>query len=566
MAPMIANITPMRSARFALFLLVVATASCGDGTARTGGGEPGGTVVIAAPGSGSSPMFPPLAIDVVGRMVADNVYEQLAEIGPDMNALGDRGFTPRLARSWQWAPDSMSIAFAIDPRAKWHDGRPVLASDVRYSLRLIKDPRTASHYLPQVENVDSISVRDSLTAVAWFRRRTPEQFYDIAYQLWVLPEHHLKDVPADKLGAAETIMRTVGSGRFRLVRFEPGVRIELLADTAHYLGRPKLDRVIISFVADGPTAVTQLFSGQVDMYDGVPPDALKRADSTGNVRLFRYPGLQYVLLWMNERAPGRAASPHPIFADRSVRLALSMALDRQSMARNVFDTLGTVASGPFVRSIGDTTLALPQFDRARAAALLDSAGWRAGADGIRSKNGRPLQFNILAPTSSIARMRYAVLIQEQLRSVGIRAEIQSMDFRAFQERLEAGNFDAVLAGFSTDPARSAAKQNWSSAQFPPTGANYGRYSNRVVDALLDTASTTFDPERANQTYHRAFQTLVDDAPAVWLYEVLTLAGAHKRIRTEKMRPDGWWSGLADWWIPANERIERDRIGLRPAQP
>src|SRR5687768_240355 len=126
MATMIANITSMRPARFALSLLVVAAASCSDRTARTGGAEPGGTIVVAAPGSGSSPMFPPLAIDVVGRMVADNVYERLAEIGPDMNALGGRGFTPRLARSWQWAPDSMSIAFAIDPRAKWHDGRPVL--------------------------------------------------------------------------------------------------------------------------------------------------------------------------------------------------------------------------------------------------------------------------------------------------------------------------------------------------------------------------------------------------------------------------------------------------------
>jgi peptide/nickel transport system substrate-binding protein len=566
MATMIANITRMRPARFALSLLVVAAASCSDQTARTGGAEPGGTIVVAAPGSGSSPMFPPLAIDVVGRMVADNVYERLAEIGPDMNALGDRGFTPRLARSWQWAPDSMSIAFAIDPRAKWHDGRPVLASDVRYSLRLIKDPRTASHYLPQVENIDSVSVPDSLTAVVWFRRRTPEQFYDIAYQLWVLPEHHLKDVPPEKLGDAETITRSVGSGRFRLARLEPGVRVELLADTAHYRGRPKLDRVIISFVADGQTALTQLLSGQADLYDGVPPDALKRVDSSGTVRLFRYPGLQYVLLWMNERTPGRTAAPHPIFADRRVRHAVSMALDRQAMARNVFDTVGTVASGPFHRSVGDTTLILLPFDRARAAALLDSAGWRAGADGMRSKNGRPLQFNILVPTSSIPRMRYAVLIQEQLRSIGIRAEIQSMDFRAFQERLEAGNFDAVLAGFSTDPARSGAKQNWTTAQFPPSGANYGRYSNRVVDALLDTASTTFDKQRADRTYHRAFQTLVDDAPAVWLYEVLTLAGAHKRIRTENMRPDGWWSSLADWWIPANERIERDRIGLRPAQP
>jgi peptide/nickel transport system substrate-binding protein len=566
MATMIANISPMRPARFALSLALLVAASCVDQTTRTGTGEIGGTVVIVAGGTGSTPMIPPLAIDAFGRLVSDNVYERLADIGPDLNAVGDRGFTPRLARSWQWASDSLSIAFAVDPRAKWHDGRPVTASDVRYSFRLNKDPNAPTQFTSLLENIDSISVRDSLTAVVWFRRRTPEQFYDIAHQLWVLPEHILKDVPRDKLGDNETILRSVGSGRFRLARFEPGVRVELIADTAHYRGRPKLDRVILSFATDGAAALTQLFSGQADFYDAIPVDALKRIDSVSNVRLVRFSGLQYVFLWMNERDRTRSASPHPVFADRRVRRAISMALDRQAMARNVFDTLGTVGSGPFARALADTTVVLPPFDRAKSAALLDSAGWIAGTDGMRSKNGRPLRFGILVPTSSSARMRYAVLIQEQLRSVGVRAEIESMDFRTFAERFPSGNFDAVLSGFATDPARSSAKQTWTTAAFPPSGQNFGHYSNRTVDALLDTASITFDTVRSKEAYHRAFQTLVDDAPGVWLYDVLTLGGAHKRLRIEGMRPDGWWGGLSEWWIPANERIERDRIGLRPAQP
>jgi peptide/nickel transport system substrate-binding protein len=550
-----------------LFVLLVACGGRSDSAGEAGGDDTGGTVVVVAPGTGSSPMLPPLAVDATGRLIADNVYERLAEIGPDLNAVGDRGFTPRLARSWEWAPDSLSIAFSMDPRARWHDGRPVTASDVRFTLRLLKDPKAATQYTSLLGNVDSISVRDSLTAVAWFRKRTPEQFYDLAFQVYVLPEHVLKDIPSDKLGTSDAAMRPMGSGRFRLARFEPGVRVELLADTSHYRGRSKLDRVIISFVADPAAAVTQLFNGQADWYENVPPDVLPRVDSNANVKKVPYTGLGFAFLGMNQRDPRRLTTAHPIFGDRRVRLAVSAALDRQAMLRNVFDTIGVIGTGPFSRKLADTTIVLPTFDRARAAALLDSAGWRAGADGMRSRNGRPLRFGILVPTASPPRMRYAVLIQEQLKSIGATADVEALDIRAFVTRLQSGNFDAVLHSMSADPARSGAKQLWAAAGFPPAGGNYLRYSNRAVDALLDSAATTFDRELMDQQYHRAFQTLADDAPAVWLYDVLAVAGAHKRLRTEGMGSYGWWTGLADWWIPANERIDRDRIGLRPpAQP
>lgn len=547
-------------------LLVSFVAACSDRAGNASGGEVGGTIVITTAGTGASSLIPPHASDVVGRVVADNVYERLAEIGPELDAVGDRGFTPRLARSWTWAPDSMSVAFAIDPRAKWHDGRPVRASDVKFSFDLIKDPKSATQLTSTIQNIDSVTVRDSLTAVAWFHKRTPEQFYDFAHQLFVMPEHVWKDIPRDKLATAEQAAHPVGSGRFRFARFDPGIRVELVADTAHYRGRPKLDRVIISFAADPGASLTQLFSGQADFMELVPVPAQPRLDSSATVRPFRYPSLGYFYLGMNQRDPKRLTAPHPVFGDVRVRRAVSMALDRRSMLRNVFDTVGILGSGPFSKTLADTTAVLPPFDRARAAALLDSAGWRAGTEGMRSKNGRPLAFGIIVPTSSAPRMRYAVLMQEQLKSIGARAEIESMDFRAFSVRQDKGDFDANLNGSNTDPTRSSVKQNWSIAGIPPAGQNFVRYTNRTFDALADSAAATFDPAKMNDYYHRAIQTLVDDAPAVWLYDLVAVGGAHKRIRAVGMRPDAWWAGLADWSIPANERIERDRIGLRPAQP
>jgi peptide/nickel transport system substrate-binding protein len=243
-----------------------------------------------------------------------------------------------------------------------------------------------------------------------------------------------------------------------------------------------------------------------------------------------------------------------------------MALDREAMLKNVFDTLGILGVGPYPRVLADTTIHLLPFDRAHAAALLDSAGWRAGADGMRSKGGRPLAFSILVPTSSAARMRYAVLIQEQAKSIGVRADIESLDFQAFQDRLNKRNFDAMLSLWQPDPNIASIREVWASEGMTQGGQNMLSYSNRAFDALIDSATATFDAARSKQYAHRAYETLVEDAPAVFLYDNLTLAGAHKRLRPVDMRANGWWFGLADWSIPAGERIERDRIGLRPAQP
>jgi peptide/nickel transport system substrate-binding protein len=553
----------MRTRSIAL-LLSIFLPGCAGETGTSAGGDIGGTMVILAPVA-ADPLMHTLITDITSREIADNLYETLAEIGPAMNTVGDAGFQPRLARSWQWAADSQSIAFAIDPSAKWHDGRPVRASDVRFSLEVLKDPQVISPHAETVANIDSISVRDSLTAVAWFNRRTPEQFYDLAYQLWILPEHVLKDIPRNQLGTSDAARRPIGSGPFKFVRWDPGVRVEIVADTSYHLGRPRLDRIIWSFVPDGSAAITQLFSGQGDYYESFPVDLLPRVDSSAQLKAFRYPALQYTFLGFNARDPKRLTAPHPIFSDVTVRRAISMALDREAMLRNVFDTLGVLGAGPFPSAKRDTSLKLLPLDRARAAAMLDSVGWSMGADSVRSKNGRPLAFSIMVPNSSRPRMRYAVLIQEQLKGLGARVNIDAMAFPEFLARQSAKNFDAATMTVGVDPSPKGVRQNWGSAGING-GQNHVSYSSRTFDALADSAENAFDPAKSREYYRRAYATIVADAPAVWLYDPLYIAGAHTRIRPANMRADAWWAGLPDFWIPANERIERDRIGLQPAQP
>jgi peptide/nickel transport system substrate-binding protein len=520
----------------------------------------GGTLVFASAGD-PDVLFPALSFSAVGKAVSELVFDRLAEIGQDLNTLGDRGFTPRLARRWTWSPDSLSIAFEINPEARWHDGRPVRASDVRFSFDVLRDPAVGSPFAGLVASIDSVTVRDSMTAVAWYKKRTPEQFYDFVYQVAIIPEHVYGPVQRAALKTSDVLRRPVGSGRFRFVRWEPGVRVEIVADTANYRGRPKLDRVIWSISSDGPSAAAKLFSGDADFWEALTPDQVTRVAKDSALRVQPYPGLQYAFMGMNlhER---KGTRPHPVFGDRAVRLALSMAVDRRGMLRNVFDTLGRISYGPFphTQNVADTTIELPPYDVARAKALLDSAGWRETPAGVRQKLGQPLEFKLAVPQSSRARMAYAVLLQAQLRAVGAKVDVDAVDYPTLMARQDARDFDAALFAFSTDPGASGTKQYWHSASTAKGGNNYVGYRNPRFDTLLDSAIASFDPAAAKRYARRAYEVLVHDAPAIWLYDVLPLAGVHRRVRTPGMRADAYWAGLAEWNIPASERIARDRVG------
>ena len=122
----------------------------------------GGTLIDATLGDAVD-VFPPFVGDSTDESFRTWSSTGSPRSAPELTTIGDKGFTPRLAKSWTWAPDSLSIAFSIDPRARWHDGKPVTANDVRYSFKMFTDPKVGSPIAPLLTNIDSVSVRDSLT-------------------------------------------------------------------------------------------------------------------------------------------------------------------------------------------------------------------------------------------------------------------------------------------------------------------------------------------------------------------------------------------------------------------
>lgn len=531
-----------------------------DGAADS---EDGGTLVIST-GGDPDILFPPLTSTIPGKVINDLVFDHLAEIGDSLNTVGDAGFEPRLARSWEWARDSMFIAFRLDPAAKWHDGVSVSAGDVRFTHRVYSDSANGSPFASVVANIDSVSVRDSLTAVFWFKSRSPLQFFDAVYPMSIVPQHAVGAARGPALRTASVARAPIGSGRFRFVRWRAGSAVELVADSGNYRGRPHLDRVLMTIAPDFNTALTRVLGGEADMLEQVPVANVAQLAANPELRTVASPGLDYNFIQFNLRDPNDRSRAHPVFGDRAMRRALTLAVDRGPTVRNVYDTLASLAVGPTVRAYPTTDSALRQIPYApgEARRILDSLGWKdANGDGVRERDGRPLRFTLSVPSSSKARMSMAVLVQDQLKRVGVKLDIDRLEFASFIDRETRRDFDAAFGSWHAEASPGGIRQTWGSAGSRGGGSNYGSYENRVFDAQVDSALKSTTATARRTWFTAAYRTIIDDAPAIWMAEPHRVMALHRRIEARRMRPDAWWAHVGEWSIPRSGRIARDRSNV-----
>lgn len=528
---------------------LVLVQACDSGQQQANGaGSAGGTIAISASAEPDI-LFPPLIMTAQGKQVADQLFDNLADIGDELNTVGDAGFKPRLARSWRWAPDSSWLEFNIDPRARWHDGTPVRAADVGYTFGLVKDTSLGSPLSSNLSDVDSVTTPDSLTARVWLRNHPPATFFRLASPVAILPRHVLANVGPADLRTSQFARAPIGSGRFRFLRWSPGTSVILTADTANFRGRPQADRVVWVVNQDYNAAALKFVAGATDFLDVVKPEFVERAASGGRRLVTNIPSLNYGYVGFNLFRKVSRVSPHPILGDRRVRRALVMAVDRQSVVRNVLDSFGVVAHGPVTRAIPtmDTSIGLP-YDTAAARRLLDSAGWRREGAGVRTRDGRRLQFTLIVPSSSAIRISFAVLLQDQWKRIGADVKVEQLELSTFGARLESHDFDAMLNAWQIDPDPGSVRDEWMSPGSREGGYNFVSYSNPAFDVLVDSAARDANIGTSSRLYRQAYRILTDDAPAMWLYETRNVFGVSGRIEPTGMRADAWWAGLADWKV------------------
>jgi len=468
---------------------------------------------------------------------------------------------PELAQSWTW-DDATTVRFQLNPKARWHDDRPVTAHDVAFTFDVYRDSVVNAGARPLLEQIASVTAVDSHTVVVRFLRSYPEAFFDAVFQMWILPRHLLDTVPRARLSSHPFGRDPVGSGPFRFVRWTTGQSLELAGDSSYFLGRPGLRRVIWRFIPDMPAGVTLLVAGEADAAGNalLTPELLERLRGAPQLQVTPYPLLAYSYIGFNLRAPGRPASPHALFSDRELRRAVSMAVDVDAAVRAVLGDLGEVPSGPYAPSlwIASDTLKPVPYDTATAKRSLDNLGWRPGPDGVRVRGGRRLAFDLLVPASSAPRRRLAVVVQDQLKRVGISVQITELDFNAFIARSQAGRFDAAFLSWVSDsPSPTSIRQTWSTAGVG--GSNYQRYSNPEFDRLINQAIAEGNRARATALWHQAIAVINADAPAIWMYVPRPVLVTHRRLADTALRPDLWTALLWKWRVNSDALIERDLV-------
>ena len=527
------------------------------------GGSPAGTQtspssIVILTGQQASMPIPTLMegaqSNTANSDIADQLFLRLAVPGPSLTTAGDHGFTPLLARSWT-RRDSLTLAFEVDPRARWQDGAPVTSRDVVFTFGRARNPAVSPKLADLLRHIASVTAEDDHRVVIRFDQAYAEQLYDATYHVAPLPVHLLAALSAEEIRRAPFVEHPVGSGPYRWVRSVPGQFVELAANDQFFMGAPAIKRVIVRTAADQEARINLLLSGDADAMNYVSPPLtnLARVSSDRDLRLVPVPSPTVGYLLFNARDPADHTRPHPILSDREVRRAIILALDRRVLVRAVFGRYGEVPYGPasgilWIRHGAPKPLG---FDRERARKMLGERGWMDhDGDGILDRAGRPLRLTLNLPNTSASRRELAQLVQEQLRQVGIGLELRQLEGPLWNERRNRGDFDLDFSAASQDPSPSGLVQSWSC----DGGSNVGRYCDPGVDSLLERA--VLGRGNPGDTWHEVLRRIEEDAPAVFLYAPTDVYAVRRRFGNVTIRPESSWLLLRDWTVgsPSSDRV------------
>jgi peptide/nickel transport system substrate-binding protein len=481
-----------------------------------------------------------------GYFAVEIIFETLTRFNDDVE------FAPRLADSWDISEDSAEFTFYLNPDAIWHDGTPLTAEDVEFTIWAISHPEIVTNrgsnisFLkglegskrPEgVETVEGVEVIDDHTIKFVTKNPVdPLAFLElIGNSIWIVPKHILQDVPPAEMDRADFWLNpTVGAGPFKFVRYETDQFIEFERFDEYYGGAPNLDKVIISIVTPA-TMVAQLEKGEVDIaasggIGDIPLDDWERVQALPNATAASYQdnGYQYMII---------NGDPDLPWADKRIRQALAYGINRQLIVDSLLKGQGVVANGPIVPV---TYYYNPEiegqfpYDPEKARELLAEAGWDANQE-----------VALLVPIGNVVRELSADIIQANLTDIGVKVSIEKMDFPTLIARFQAGEFDLGLVGWGGVLDPDVRSQYQTGGQY-----NFGQFSVPDLDELLETGANTADPEARKAIYDEFQLVFLDEMPIVPLYWPLRLAAINDRVQNAShiITTNGLLRNIEEWWV------------------
>lgn len=466
--------------------------------------------------------------DQPASLIARLVTDSLVDFGPDLR------FEPRVAASWATSEDGRTVTFRLRQGVTWQDGRPVTARDVVFTFETIRDPKTqARAWIGLFEDVVSVEAPDDRTVVVRYARAYAD-FLDA----WRVPLIPLHAVPEGEDFLTGSFARSpVGCGPFRFVRWTPGSEIVLEANPDFWQGAPSIDRLVFRIVPDERTAFEALFRGDLDLL-GLTPDLWREARSGRAGPHHRVERYHRLALW---HVAWNTDGSNPFFTDARVRQAMILALDRDRFLEQALEGLGRPVATPWLPGIPwhDPEVVPWPYDPEGARERLEAAGWRdSDGDGIRDREGIPFRFTLLLPATaqSATTDRMAAWMQDRLAAVGVRMEVERLEWKSHVERRRSRTFEAAMASLTFSPSPDLFDLLHSSAA--RGGFNYAGLSDAEVDRLLEAGRSTLDPEERRRIYVALQRRVHELEPIACLFQFVQVVLVDARLRGPRPSPLG----------------------------
>jgi peptide/nickel transport system substrate-binding protein len=411
--------------------------------------------------------------------------------------------------------DGRAITWHLRRGVKWSDGEPFDADDVVWSTNAVNNPANNEVGRDGWDLITKIDEPDKYTVVYHLKKPyaayLPTFFASAGANPCILPKHLLASLP--NINTAPYNSKPVGIGPFRYTEWVRGDHVTLEANPYYWRGQPKLKKIIYKIVPDRNTLLTQLQTGEIDVWAYVPAAFVDRATAFATVAHVRRPGMVYDHLDFN--------TTHPALAERAVRAALRLAVDRETMMKKISHGVGILQETPVspANPFYTTPPPLTPFDVAKANAMLDQAGWKLGADGIRAKNGVKLDLDFGAITGSQDADSRIELIRSNWKQIGVSLDVKhynsALFFAVSGGIVYGGKFDVVAFGWQLSPTGAINSQN-ACELIPPHGQNVTRLCDPRLQRLLDEQSVSYDETRRKALLAQSLRIIDEDVPYVVL--------------------------------------------------
>ncbi|HEX9669221.1 MAG TPA: ABC transporter substrate-binding protein, partial [Thermoanaerobaculia bacterium] len=347
-------------------------------------------------------------------------------------------FEPQLAERWEFSPDRRVLTFHLRDDVAWSDGVAVTAEDVRWTWQAQTDPDVGWGELPAKEGITDVEVVDPHTVLFHFRAAYSKQLLD-ANEGVILPKHAWEKLPfAEWQKNADWFReRLVTNGPFLLQSWTPQQEIVLVRNLRFYdPALPYLDKVVMRVVPDQSAMLAMLRNGEVHFTPSLSATDVPAVRADPDLQLVAYWFKLFVFVaWNNE---------DPRFAHPEVRRALALAIDRRTIVDSLWGELARIGSSPIVTEVWahHPRLQPLPYDPQEARRLLARHGWRdRNGDGLLDKDGKPFAFELVTNSGNQQRADATVMIQEQLRRIGVQAEPRVLEINALSEQLDDGSYD-----------------------------------------------------------------------------------------------------------------------------